>query len=223
MKLIIANFKANKNYNDILFWLNTFLKNDFSPIKNKVEIIICPPNPFLITFKEKTKLYSLIKIGAQDLSVFEEGPYTGEVTAKILYHLIDYVIIGHSERRKYFKEKEETLFKKFYMAKKYQINPLFCVRNEFDSFPKETEFLVYEPEKSISNGSGYGKNESLENILTTKNKLIINRLQKFIYGGSVNEQNANLYLKNELIDGIMIGGASLEPNRFFQIIKNLDN
>lgn len=221
MKYIIANWKANKNIKETKEWLNSFLTNDFSKISKKKEIIICPPFPFLIFLKEKVKNYPFIKIGAQDLSVFEEGTYTGEVTGKTLAGLVDYVIIGHSERRKYFNETKEILFKKATLAKKNQIEPLFCIRKKADPFPSEIKFVVLEPPSAISQGTGFGANQPLKKVLMIKKELKINKDIKFIYGGSVNEINASLYLKNDEIDGVMIGGASLDPKRFFKIVKSL--
>lgn len=223
MKYIIANWKANKNINDAHFWVDSFLKNDFSKIEEKATIIICPPYPLIPIIREKAVSFPFIKIGGQDISVFEWGPFTGEVTAKTLFQLVDYTIIGHSERRKYFREDDQTLFKKFSLAKKYYIIPLFCVRNENDFIPENTDFVVYEPETAISNGTGYGANEKIENVLLMKTKLIKNSNQKFIYGGSVNEKNASTYLNHPEIDGVMVGGASLDPSRFFQIISVLNH
>lgn len=220
MKFIIANWKANKNLEEVKYWLDNFLKNDFSKIVGKTEIIICPPFPFIPFLKEKVKNYPFIKIGAQDLSYFEEGAYTGEVTAKTLFGIINYVILGHSERRKYFKETEKILFKKFTLAKKYQIEVIFCIKGIEDHFPQEVKFIAYEPVEAISEGSGFGNNQSLEKILTIKKNLKLNHDCKFIYGGSVNEENSKYYLTNNQIDGVLVGGASLNPKRFYQIVTS---
>lgn len=223
MKYIIANWKANKNVNDALAWIDSFLKNDFSKIEEKATIIICPPYPLIPIIREKVGSFPFMKIGSQDISVFEWGPYTGEVTAKTLSQLVNYAIIGHSERRKYFKEDDQTLLKKCSLAKKYSITPLFCVRNENDFIPEDNDFIVYEPVSAISDGTGYGTNEKIENVLMMKDKLMKTSNQKFIYGGSVNEMNALMYLNESIIDGVMVGGSSLDPNRFFQIISVLNS
>lgn len=218
MKYLVANWKANKNIDQTNKWIYSFLKNDFSKVLNKVLIIICPPSPFIPLLKEKVKKHPLIKIGAQDLSYFEGGPYTGEVTAKTLFGVIDYVIIGHSERRKYFNETEKVLFKKFVLAKKNGIEPLFCIRDKKDAIPAQVKFVVYEPIYAISTGTGQGNNEPLEKVLAMKKILKVKPVIKFIYGGSVNEKNVSYYLENDEIDGILVGGASLDPQRFYKII-----
>lgn len=220
-KYLVANWKANKNFLEVKDWVSKIKKSKiFEKINpSKVEIIICPPFPFIWFLKENFTDYSFVKIGAQDISFFDEGPYTGEVCGKNLLGLVDYVIIGHSERREYFKEEKEILFKKFSLAKKYQIEPLFCVRDENDSFPSLVKFVVWEPKESISKGSGFGKSKSVEEIIKMKNKLKLSSLAKFFYGGSVNETNIKSYLQSFEIDGVLIGGASLLPERFIFLLS----
>jgi len=224
MKYIIANWKANKNIDQVKDWIDLFLKNDFNRIKNKIQIIICPPFPFIYLLKkmivETGHAPSLpIKIGAQDLSQFESGTYTGEVTAKTLSGLINYVIIGHSERRKHFNENTKALFEKFVLAKKNRIEPLFCIRNEKDPLPLQIKFVVYEPVYAISNGTGQGNNEPLEKVLRIRKILKLANSVQFIYGGSVNDENATYYLKAGEIDGVLVGGASLNPDKFYKIVS----
>jgi len=218
MKYVIANWKANKNIDQAKDWIDLFLKNDFNRIKNKVQIIICPPFPFISFINQKLKNYLFIKTGAQDVSCFESGTYTGEVTAENLSSLVTYVIIGHSERRRYCNETDKIVFKKVVLAKKYGIEPLFCIRNEKDLIPAQLKFVVYEPVYAISNGTGQGNNEPLEKVLEMKKILKLENNIKFIYGGSVNEKNATYYLKSNQIDGVLVGGASLNPDRFYKII-----
>ncbi len=214
MKYIIANWKANKNYTEAEEWINSFLKHDFAHVKKNTQIVICPPSPFIPLLNSKIKNHPFIKIGAQDVSCFEKGSYTGEITAKNLSGLITYVIIGHSERRKFFRETNQAFFQKHSLAKKYNITPIFCLRSIRDKIPPRVDFIAYEPIAAI----GTGKNESLEQILSTKKKLELGNKIKFIYGGSVNENNASYYLKNDEIDGMLIGGASLDPEKFYKII-----
>lgn len=218
MKYIIANWKANKNYTEAEEWIISFLKYDFTHIKKNTQIVICPPSPFIPLLKYKIKSYPFVKIGAQNVSCFESGTYTGEVTVKTLFGLVDYVILGHSERRKYFNETDKVLFRKFVLAKKNGIEPLFCIRDENDAIPAQVKFVVYEPIYAISTGTGQGNNEPLEKVLAMRKILKVDETFKFIYGGSVNEKNAAYYLENDEIDGILGGGASLDPQRFYKII-----
>lgn len=213
MRYFIANWKANKYLNEALQWIDKFLT---SPLRSDhVKVVLCPPYPLIIPLKEKIKHTKNVYLGAQDISSFESGSYTGEVTAKSLLGLVDYVIVGHSERRKYFNENYETLFKKTHLAKKYGIEPIFCLRDAKDQIPDDVKMLAYEPVYSI----GTGKNEDLQKTLEVKNKLNLKESMVFLYGGSVNKNNASSYLDSPEIDGFLVGGASLDPTEFFKIIK----
>lgn len=213
MKYIIGNWKAHKNYNDAEKWIAEFCQYDLTSLEGKIEIIVCPPIPFLPLFKEKTKHYSFIKTGSQDISAYNEGAYTGEVVSKNLDQIADYCLIGHSERRRIFGETDQILFKKVEQALKFNIKPLFCIRGSDDQLPTQSEFVIYEPDEAI----GTGKNEPVETVIKVKNALSLSSSHKFIYGGSVTEKNANIYLTSKEIDGVLPGGASLNPLQFYQI------
>ena len=108
MKYFVANWKANKNLTETTEWLKYF-KDNFQPSDN-ITIILCPPFPLIYFTKEFLKSTNgNIYLGSQDLSFFEKGSYTGEITAFTLAGLVDYSIIGHHERRKYFKENDKIL------------------------------------------------------------------------------------------------------------------
>lgn len=214
MKYFIANWKANKNLRESLEWIDKFLTLQLQ--NDRIKVVICPPFPLLYPLKEKIKKAKNIYLGSQDISQFESGSYTGEVTAKSLQGLVDYAIIGHSERRKHFQENEGSLAKKVFLAQRYQIEPIFCIRNENDHIARTVKIVAYEPVAAI----GTGKNEELSNILAMKKKLAVAGEIAFLYGGSVNKANANIYLKSSQIDGLLIGGASLDPRHFFEIIKS---
>lgn len=214
MKYIIGNWKANKNFDEIKEWVDIFLKSFRA--RPQVSVIICPPYPFISYLNEKLAGLSNIFIGAQTISSIESGSYTGEVTVKSLAGMVRYVIIGHSERRIAFKETNEDLALKTFQARKYGIEPIYCVRDEKDFIPEHVKYVTYEPVSSI----GTGQNESLEKILEMKNRLILPKDTVFLYGGSVNENNVKEYLLSGQIDGFIIGGASLDVNQFMRIINS---
>lgn len=216
MKYVIGNWKANKNINETKTWLDEFLKFDFSKTQDKVQVIICPPFPLIPLLREKIKGFSFIKIGSQDLSCFENGAYTGEVTAKSLSGMVNYSIIGHSERRQHFKETDEMLFQKAALSQKYEIEPVYCIRSGQDKIPQNIKFLAYEPVWAI----GTGQNASPEDILKIKEGLNLRSGIKFIYGGSVTGDNAHSYLGRSEIDGVLPGGASLDSLQFYKIITS---
>jgi len=223
MKYFIANWKANKNLEESEAYLVLLTQNISAnqPILNKLnggelKIILAPPAPFLPQLKFKIKDIKNIELAAQDISQFEEGAYTGEVTAKTLSGLVNYTIIGHSERREYFKEGEDILFRKAELAKRYKINPIFCIRSSEDKFPPQINLLAYEPVSAI----GTGNNENPIEVIKIKDQLKLNPSTAFIYGGSVTQENAKLYLQSGKIDGFLIGQASLDPLQFIGIINH---
>lgn len=213
MKYVIANWKNHKNIDEVRSWLDIFLKNDFN---KEVQVIICAPYPFLHLVKTKIQemnLSEIIKTAAQDVSYFDEGAYTGEVGIKSLIGLVDYVLIGHSERRYYQEEITRILTTKVNYCKNNQIEPIFCVRDASDTVIDGVNFLAYEPIQSI----GTNHNEGLNEVLKMKDFLKVGKNVKYIYGGSVNQDNAKMYLENEKIDGLLVGNASLSPEKFYGI------
>lgn len=215
MKYIIGNWKANKNFNDVRMWVDIFLKS--YQARPDVSVIICPPYPFIFYLNEKLAGLNNVFIGAQNISSLESGSFTGEVTAKSLVDIADYVIIGHSERRNVFNETDDDLTLKIAQAKKYIIESIFCIRDEKDLIPMNVTFVSYEPVHAI----GTGKNESLENILAMKTKLRLPKDALFLYGGSINENNVKEYVLSDEVNGFVIGEASLDVNKFLRIINSI--
>lgn len=213
MKYIIANWKANKTYQQVQDWINNFLKNDFDRMDSRVRIILCPPFPYIPFLHEKTISFPFITIGSQDISQFDGSDYTGEVTGGILKDLVEYAIIGHSKRRLDSNETDEILIKKVDHAIKNSIKPIFCIRNVHDMIPKTISLLVYEPVEAI----GTGNNEPVNQVLETKKQISLD--MPFLYGGSINSINATQYLSHPEINGLMIGGASLDAAEFYKIVK----
>lgn len=215
MKYFIANWKANKNLSQTQDYINKFL--EIVGMLEQSKVIICPPYPLISSIKEKIAGKNNLYVGSQDLSVFEEGSYTGEVTAKTLQGLVDFVILGHSERRKNFNETQETIAKKVTLAKKYQIEPIICIRNieDWQAIRDQAKIVAYEPVAAI----GTGMNEDPKKVTDFKKTLNLKPETVFIYGGSVKSDNANSYLGTKEIDGFLIGGASLDPENFKKIIE----
>jgi len=214
MKYFIGNWKANKNLDEAKIWIDQFLKI-YRP-KPDSTVIVCPPAPFLTVIKQKISQTKNLKLGAQDISLYEQGAYTGETTVKSLAGLIDYVIIGHSERRKYFQEFNESIHQKIILAKKYQIEPVLCIRDQSDWLAETgVKIIAYEPVYAI----GTGVNEPVDKVIELKNKLNLSPDILYLYGGSINEKNVKNYLQSDKIDGLLVGGASLNPQSFYKIIE----
>lgn len=214
MKYVIGNWKANKNFDEVKAWIQTFLTSYHA--HPEVSAILCPPHPFISYLSEKLASIENVFVGAQTISSIESGSYTGEVTAKSLAGMARYVIIGHSERRNALNETDKDLSLKIVQAKKYGLETVYCVRSEKDIIPDSVRFVSYEPVNSI----GTGQNESLTNILEMKKKLKLQTGTVFLYGGSVDEINMKEYIQSGQIDGFIIGGASLDVNQFLCIINS---
>jgi triosephosphate isomerase (TIM) len=223
MKYLIANWKAQMTFPQIQTWCQDFLKlvnSDPSLLsnlqQNNIEIIICPPFPFLQYIQYQMKSIKSIAVGAQTVSSIEEGKFTGEVTTQSLQGIAQYAIIGHSERRTHFNETEEMISQKIDQCKKYGIQTILCVRNEEDRI-YETNILAYEPTNAI----GTGKNANSQDVLNMKKILNISSTIPFLYGGSADENNEQEYLQTGEINGFLVGTASLDAKKFYEMAKKL--
>ncbi|HSW96260.1 MAG TPA: triose-phosphate isomerase family protein [Candidatus Saccharimonadales bacterium] len=221
---IIGNWKSYKTSVETKEWFEEFSKNSVAMnIENK-EAILCVPFTVLSLAKSLVDQYNLpLELGAQDLSPFDEGKYTGEVTGEQIAEFAKYVIIGHSERRQYFLENEEMVNKKIEMAFQYGLTPVICISEigQVDSFKPIIEgrsaIIAYEPLFAI----GSGKPDSPENAEKTSAE-IQEKMENIsiIYGGSVTSQNVHSFTAMQTIAGVLPGGASLNAAEFTTIIAN---
>lgn len=199
-------------------WLERFKINDSGFKNNEKEIVLCPPFTLLSTLKSYIMNHkSNIKLGAQDVSPFPKGAYTGEVSAAQLSELVKYVIIGHSERRKYFHEDDQMLSNKVEMALDAGLTPIFCVQNADSIIPKGVAIVAYEPVFAI----GTGEPDSPENADHIARKIKDTaKVTAVLYGGSVTGKNVHTFTEKEHIDGVLVGSASLDPLSFSHIVTN---
>ena len=217
-----------------------------SSVDTENEIALCAPFLQLAALKKELG-GSGISLGAQNMHFEEEGAYTGEISAPMLKEIgVDYCIIGHSERRQYFFETDGIVNKKLHAAVKFGITPIFCVGEvleerdagkEFDVVSRQVEeglrgltagnvsalVIAYEPVWAIGTGRTATDEQAEEMcafIRTQIEKLYDSgtgasvRIQ---YGGSVKPENAKEILGMPNIDGALVGGASLLPDKFLDI------
>ncbi len=218
---IIANWKANMTRSDIKLWTKAAFSNLTDDDLKNVDVLLSASFPYLADLKE-IKQEKRIFVCAEDVSKYEEGAHTGEVTAKMIKDFADYVIIGHSERRK----EEDTLEEvtsKFKNAIGAGLKPIVCFSNvvEFKNIfdfsntnkpsPKDI-FFAYEPIDSIGNNNP-ATVDSIKKMLDNCG------LDSVIYGGSVNSNSISNYANISSIDGFLVGGASLDPLEFVKIVK----
>lgn len=247
--IIAGNWKMNKTIAEARELVNAF-RADLVNLAStgKVEIVLCPP---FISIPEVATLVlgTPIKLGAQNLFWEPKGAFTGEVSAPMLDELCDYVIIGHSERRQYFGETDETVNKKIKAALAHHLNPIVCVgENLAQNEAGQTEAFVggqvraafaglsadeargmvvaYEPIWAIGTGkpaTGAGANAIIG--LTIRGALAdlygedVAQSVRIQYGGSVNAKNAAEFLAQPDIDGALVGGASLVAGDFNSICQ----
>ena len=217
MKYLIANWKAQMTFSQVTEWTQTFkeLLSQDPTVTNDISITICPPFPFLQYLQWQFKDIPFVAIGSQTVSSIEEGKYTGEVTAKALQELVNYSIVGHSERRSIFNENEEDIEAKIAQCQTYGIQPILCIRDEQDKLYEGVKLIAYEPVSAI----GTGNNMNSQEVIEMKKKLNIPSDCIFIYGGSADEKNCKEYIQTGEIQGFLVGTASLDPRRFYDMLK----
>jgi len=218
------------------------------PVSERVEAVICPPPLYLSELAQITK-ESALCIGAQTMHDTKEGAYTGEVSPAMLSAIgVNYAILGHSERRQYFNETNETVNKKVHAAFEYKLTPIVCVgesleeresgktadivalqvKKAFEGISADlaaTAVIAYEPIWAIGTGktaTALDANEVCGVIRSTIGELFTKEVADLIriqYGGSVKPGNIKELLAMEHIDGALVGGASLDPKSFLQLIE----
>lgn len=232
-KKIIFNWKMCGDEQYVSLIQNKFLEMS-APLSN-YDFIICPSFTLLHHFKE---LPHSISLGAQNCSPESSGAYTGEISASMLAKTnCHYCIIGHSERRKYFLEKESDILRKMDQLINNNIIPIVCIGKFFEdnnyiksiisnflgSYAASELILAYEPTAAIGSGisdSLYSIEDNLAQIKDIiQGKISNNKKLSLIYGGSVNENNIKDILN--ICDGVLIGKASIEMDLFSGILNKL--
>ena len=158
-------------------------------------------------------------MGVEDISASPSGAFTGDVSGEMLAPLVDYTLIGHSERRKYHAENESELQKKVDQSAKAGIEPVYCVQSAEMSIPQNCKIAAYEPVWAI----GTGKAETAQNAGQVAGQLKARHPQvaTIIYGGSVTHENVVSYVQTATLDGVLPGGASLEAQKFYELIRQV--
>nr|WP_302417625.1 triose-phosphate isomerase [uncultured Romboutsia sp.] len=242
--IIAGNWKMHKTIAQALEFVNEVkdrVNND------KVEAVICAPFTLLKDLKQATKGTN-IKIGAQNMHFEEKGAFTGEISPLMLKELdMDYVVIGHSERRQYFNETDETVNKKVLKALEVGIDPILCVgetleereagntkdvckvqvEKALENVSKEDlakVVIAYEPVWAIGTGKT-ATSEDANDVIAYIREVVANLYGELAnevriqYGGSVKPSNVAEIMNQSDIDGALVGGASLEANDYVELVN----
>lgn len=242
--IIAGNWKMNNTIAGGLKLVEDIKSHD---LDKNVEAVLCVPFTDIKSVKEAIKATD-IKIGAQNMHWEESGAYTGEISPIMLKELkVDYVILGHSERRQYFNETDETVNKKMKSALKHGIKPIICVgetleereaskeqevvKNQIikgfkDIDKKDIENIViaYEPIWAIGTGKTASADDA-NNMIAFIREVIgqlygdLKDIIRIQYGGSVKPENISELMNKSDIDGALVGGASLKADDFVKLIN----
>ncbi len=247
-KIVAGNWKMNKDFDEAETLIDDVVKG-LEEEEVDCDVVICPPFPYLELATDGAADSELFEVGAQNVSSFDSGAYTGEVSAAMLASLdVNFCIIGHSERRKYFNEDNATLAVKVSKVLANEIVPIYCVgetleereaNRHFDVIRRQVEeglfgldaadfenvVIAYEPVWAIGTGKT-ATPEQAEEIHAFIRSLvkekygddIANEIH-ILYGGSCNAKNASALFAQPDIDGGLIGGASLKAEDFVSICR----
>lgn len=222
--------------------------SDYGLSENKI-VVVASPFPYIHYCASMFAKFPNLVAAAQNCSEFEKGAYTGEVSAEIIASLyVEYVIIGHSERRQYFKETDEQLLLKINQAQNHNLIPIFCVGETLETRDNNKHFefvkeqlenaifkvnendikncvIAYEPIWAIGTGvtASPGQAQEMHAFIREQVSAKFNgetaKEMSILYGGSVNAANAAELFSCADIDGALVGGASLKVDDFSTIIK----
>lgn len=213
---IIANWKSHKTIAEALQWID-----ELAPVlqtKEQVHVVVCPDFTALEEVKKSIQVSNLpLWVGSQDLSPFPEGPHTGEESAQMIKGLVELAVLGHSERRRELGETDAMIKEKVDQAKKVGIVPLVCVQDSKTPIPEGVDLVAYEPIFAIGTGAP-DTPENAQNVAATIKKT---HQVAVLYGGSVDSANVLSFLNQDDIQGVLIGGASLDAKEFSKILKKV--
>ncbi len=237
-KIIIAgNWKMHKTQAESLEFLQAFFPH-LQETEETREVVLCVPYTDL-SVMSKNLHGSRVKLGAQNIHWEDGGAYTGEIAGAMLTEIgVNYVIVGHSERRQYFGDTDETVNFRLLAAQRHGLTPILCIgetKSQRDA--GETEKIIinqvkkgmvdvdqsnlviaYEPIWAI--GTGYTCESSEANrVIGLIRENLQNKDVPIQYGGSVKASNIDEIMTQPEIDGVLVGGASLEPEGFARIVR----
>src|SRR5881398_3983393 len=247
-KIVAANWKMNMTQAESARFVESFLLRDIGEVTD-VEVVIVPPFTAIAKVTEALGTAQNVKVGAQNMYWERSGAFTGEISAALLRDLfVHYVVLGHSERRTLFGETDEIVNRKVRAAHEATLRPIVCIGETLEQrdkgnvekilaiqlrgslaglSPKELQETVvaYEPVWAIGTGRNATPQQAQEAHAFIRHTLgemsdetTADRM-RIQYGGSEKPENAHDLMTQADIDGALVGGASLDPRSFAQIVK----
>lgn len=249
-KIVAANWKMNGSFQQAADLVGEIINNFAKAPQFDVVTVICPPFLYLPQIRQQLQTSGKIQalqLGAQDVSEYEKGAYTGQISASMLAEAgCKYVIIGHSERRAFCSESDTNVLKKCLQVQRLGLIPILCLgetRAEYED--QKTQFVVesqltailnhkdikleklviaYEPIWAIGTGLTATPEQAqkvhhlLRGVLARYDAQLAVKVP-ILYGGSVKAENAKGLFEQHDINGVLVGGASLDPNEFWGIVS----
>lgn len=249
-QIAAANWKMNLTFEESRALVSALVTSGIT-LGNHQKVILAVPFPYLIDVRDSLQNNSHFFVSAQNLAATNNGAYTGETSAAMLSNLkVEYVIIGHSERREYYNETHSILTEKVNRALEHQLTPIFCcgeplnirdaasqndyVSNQLidslfhlDASQIKNIIIAYEPIWAIGTGKTATSDQAQEmhahirSVIASKYGNDIAQEISILYGGSVKASNAHELFSKLDIDGGLVGGASLNASEFNSIINSL--
>lgn len=248
-KIVAGNWKMNKDYTEGMSLFSEVVNMVNDEVQGQQEVVVCVPFVHLHSLVALGKGSQKVSVGAQNCHQEEAGAYTGEISAGMLTSIgVQYVILGHSERRQYFGEDNALLAKKTDVALKNNLKPIFCIGETLDERESGKHFdiiksqlaeatfhlsaadfsklvIAYEPVWAIGTGVTASSEQAQEvhafirKEIAAKYGEAVAEATTILYGGSCNPKNAAELFSQADIDGGLIGGASLKSRDFLDIVK----
>ncbi|MCK8492215.1 MULTISPECIES: triose-phosphate isomerase [Spirosoma] len=248
-KIVAGNWKMNKTFEEAKALLSEVINMVKDEVTGDVQVVLCPPSLYLTTSRQYIAPGGKISLGAQNCHEKASGAYTGEISAPMLQSIgVEYVILGHSERRQYFEETNAQLAEKVNSVLENGLTPIFCCgesrdlreNGDYIGFVKDqlTESLfhlsaesfskvviAYEPIWAIGTGLTASSAQAQDMHFELRQHIAgqygdeVAQETSILYGGSANEKNAAELFAQPDVDGGLIGGASLKSREFTNVIK----
>lgn len=243
---IIANWKMHLSPRQAAF-LTDQLKKEIGRVPSDVQVVLCPPMLDLLAVQAELGASTKLELGVQNVYPMDEGAFTGETSVAMVKDIAKYVLVGHSERRHVFHERDSLLAQKMSATLRHGLTPVFCVgetkREKDDGHAKRvvsdqleaglsllteeelTDIIIaYEPVWAIGTGDNAKPKDAdamfvhIRSWLHTKYNEATSKAIPILYGGSVNDKDAGSFLKLPDCNGVLVGGASLKADSFAAIV-----